>query len=58
MEDFNKNLLRICPVCGFSFRASDLDLKTQKVQCPMCGYEFSDPNLPPQHNKKRDWKFY
>ncbi|MFW9867305.1 MAG: hypothetical protein ACFFEN_14510 [Candidatus Thorarchaeota archaeon] len=40
MKDLNNNLIRICPVCGFSFQAFDPLTKKPKETCPMCGYKF------------------
>lgn len=58
MEDTNRNLLRVCPVCGFSFKAFDIESRNQKIKCPMCGYEFSKTDLSPQFSKKGDMKYY
>jgi rubredoxin len=58
MEDFNKNLLRVCPACGFSFRAFDVESRTPKIKCPMCGYEFPEANLQRHLPKKGDKNLY
>ncbi|MHA2050147.1 MAG: hypothetical protein ACW986_11065 [Promethearchaeota archaeon] len=58
MEDINRTLLRVCPVCGFSFNAFNTESRKQKIKCPMCGYEFPSTDVGPQYPKKGDKKFY
>ena len=49
--------LKICPVCGFSFRAFD-PLTRKKINiCPMCGFKFVEPNIFPEEARDSDKKF-
>ncbi|MFX1390062.1 MAG: hypothetical protein ACFE9Z_08375 [Promethearchaeota archaeon] len=33
----------ICPVCGFTFRNSELDERKKKIKCPMCNNGITCP---------------
>lgn len=41
MKGMESPILIICPVCGFSFKAFDIQSKEMKKECPMCGYHIS-----------------
>ncbi|MFX0032867.1 MAG: hypothetical protein ACFE8V_14240 [Promethearchaeota archaeon] len=45
------NLIRTCPVCGFSFRIFDPKTRKKITVCPMCGHKFIEPDL---FSDKRD----
>lgn len=48
MKGLTNGPIKICPVCGFSFRS--LDPATGKIikLCPMCGFKFIGPNVVPE----------
>lgn len=42
-EDLENSLIKVCPVCGFSFKPYDPKTKKKITVCPMCGYKFIEP---------------
>jgi len=52
MKKNNNNLgnmsIKICPVCGFSFKPYDPKTKKKIVVCPMCGHT----HKPDEFDKK------
>ncbi|MHA1660639.1 MAG: hypothetical protein ACTSUT_16130, partial [Promethearchaeota archaeon] len=37
--------IKICPVCGFSFKIIDPTTGKKVKACPMCKHEFFEPNI-------------
>jgi rubrerythrin len=50
-KEFKDDFVRICPACGFSFRAYESDSTKKIKKCPMCGYKIREPDIFP-HNQK------
>ena len=48
--------LKICPVCGFSFRAFDPATGKKLEICPMCEFKFIEPNIFPEKPRDVDKK--
>ena len=51
-------MIKICPVCGFSFKPYDPKTKKKISVCPMCGYKIIDPNVLPDKPDEFDKKFF
>ena len=47
MTNMSSNLIITCPVCGYTFKNDNFELKKKKIMCPMCKHQFKDPNIPP-----------
>ncbi len=61
----NKNIkglatgpIKICPVCGFSFRIVDPTTGKKLKACPMCKHEFFEPNIFPRKSNNFDRRFF
>jgi hypothetical protein len=57
MKDVKNNLIKVCPVCGFSFQAFDSLTRKPVEICPMCGYKFPKRSVTPQKPKEFDKRF-
>lgn len=42
------NLIITCPVCGYTFRNSDIFAKKRDIICPMCGFKFKGTSFFPK----------
>lgn len=51
-------LIKVCPVCGFSFKPYDPKTKKKISVCPMCGHKFMDPNILPNKPDEFDKNFF
>ncbi|MFX1311873.1 MAG: hypothetical protein ACFFHD_04550 [Promethearchaeota archaeon] len=49
--------IRVCPVCGFSFKSIDPKTKKKVKICPMCGHMFIDPDIFPKKPDQNDYRF-
>ena len=58
VKGLGKLLIKICPVCGFSFKPYDPKTKKEIIVCPMCGHKFLKPNILPNSPDKCDKKFF
>jgi rubrerythrin len=45
MKIKKNNLIKVCPVCGYSFKNFDEDKLRNIKKCPMCGYTVSQPKI-------------
>jgi len=52
------NLIKTCPVCGYSFRTFDPSLKKVIKKCPMCGTKFTEPHFPPDRRIDFEKRFF
>jgi len=52
----NENV-RICPVCGFSFKFINPKTHKKVKVCPMCGHKFIEPNVFPKKPSENDYRF-
>ncbi|MFX0002129.1 MAG: hypothetical protein ACFE9C_03265 [Candidatus Hodarchaeota archaeon] len=37
----------VCPLCGFSFKYSNIKTHREGIKCPMCGYTFKKSPFSP-----------
>ncbi|MFX0043111.1 MAG: hypothetical protein ACFE8L_09375 [Candidatus Hodarchaeota archaeon] len=51
------SMIRVCPVCGFSFKPYDPKTKKKLIACPMCGHKIVDPSVFPDKQDEFDKKF-
>lgn len=52
------SMIRVCPVCGFSFKPYDPKTKKKLIACPMCGHKIVDPSVFPDKQDEFDKKFF
>lgn len=52
------NLIRTCPVCGFTFRTYNPKTRKKVITCPMCGHKFIEPDLFLDKRDEFEKKFF
>jgi len=50
--------LKICPICGFSFKAFDSRTGKKINICPKCGQKLIEPNIIPQKTNDFNRRFF
>ena len=58
IEGIGNDLIKTCPVCGYSFRVFDPTSKKVKKICPMCGSRLIEPHFPPDGKNNFEKRFF
>ena len=58
IKGIGNDLIKTCPVCGYSFRVFNPTSKRTTKKCPMCGYKFIEPNFPPDGKEHFEKRFF
>lgn len=58
IKGIENDLIKTCPVCGYSFRVLDPTSKKATKTCPMCGYKFIEPHFPPDGKDNFEKRFF
>lgn len=52
------NLIRTCPVCGFTFKSFDPKTRKKQKRCPMCGHNIIETEFLPKKPNEFDKPFF
>ncbi|MHA1192780.1 MAG: hypothetical protein ACTSP9_10850 [Promethearchaeota archaeon] len=58
IEGIGNDLIKTCPVCGYSFRILDPTSKKPINKCPMCGTHIIEPHFPPDGKNNFEKRFF